>query len=272
MKPIVSFILFSIVWLFSQTVQSSPSKPQLIVVSFPCQEHKEYYYKILTDEGYTFDTITDFHVAYAKAAQSAGDEFMIVTTEGCIEFKTNRFTGTGAKILTLPKDSGLDLWMRDFLTIGKENPIHFNYEPWYLEKDTLSTESFESFMKYIGAYESSILASNLDNANAVDTESKMILTQRVLMENDTPALFHSIHYFSGTQPLSIHDMFTCPLSKSTEDTTGHHDGDVSFIDSTDIILADDGMHSSKTSDEFLANYFNQNACVKLDDNPSLTVE
>ncbi len=35
----------------------------------------------LAKEGYTLDAITDFHVEYAKAAQDAGDEFMIVASE-----------------------------------------------------------------------------------------------------------------------------------------------------------------------------------------------
>ncbi len=37
----------------------------------------------LAKDGYTLDAITDFHLEYAKAAQDAGDQFMIVASQVC---------------------------------------------------------------------------------------------------------------------------------------------------------------------------------------------
>ena len=125
-----------------------------------------------------------------------------------------------------------DVWARDYMPIqiSKEEYIQFRYEPDYLdgydEQRTIPSE-----IELLSKYPIQISNINLDGGNIVCAENKVILTDRVLIEN--PSLSKKEIKNELTRLLKA-EVYFVPAIKS--DMTGHIDGHLRFIDNETVIV------------------------------------
>jgi len=130
-----------------------------------------------------------------------------------------------------------DVWAVDYMPIqiDKNKFVRFIYNPSYLQsKNDLKTISdVDSICKKIGVetIKSKIL---LDGGNVTRTANKVIMTDRIFLENPTyerKELLKELH-----EIFQVDKLFLVP--EQPNDFTGHSDGMVRFIDEQTVIIND----------------------------------
>ncbi len=198
------------------------SNRQLIVLSLP----DNYYYANNTHD------IASFAKELASKAQGH-DQVMVLYPSKFIA-EGRKFDLGVAKCLSV--NQPIDLWMRDFGMINPKRPVKFRYAPKYLSKSTRSwvDSSFKNLLySYVQHFSESTVA--LDGGNVVDNgDDKAIISKRIFEENDKDP--ETVKEFtenglSGMQVAYIPD---------PQDTTGHSDGIVSFVEKDTVMISDIG--------------------------------
>ncbi len=135
-------------------------------------------------------------------------------------------------------DESIDLWMRDFGLGLPGNPVKFIYGPTYLSRSDArfvdnSFRRWLSTLKVAGLPESIDNDLILDGGNVVDNaKDKAVVSDRFFYENKRireAELERKLERSLGMKVAIIPD---------PEDTTGHADGVVSFIDTNVLLIAD----------------------------------
>ncbi|XP_028397166.1 uncharacterized protein LOC114520986 [Dendronephthya gigantea] len=211
----------------ASSLGSDKKGKQLIVVSLP---ENAYYRKSLKDiESFIRD----------MSERSTGLDDVLVVYSNALEkgYKTNSTLPLAANTRCLLVDESLDLWMRDFCPVLPKYQVKFSYRPKYLKsKDAKFVES--EFMKVLGRNMDISLKSSdivLDGGNVVDNNSnKVIISERIFVENKGKSrhvLQQEIENLLAAKVAFIPD---------PEDTTGHADGIVAFIEENVLAIADFG--------------------------------
>ena len=139
------------------------------------------------------------------------------------------------KMLRIAVDESLDLWIRDYgLVPSPQEPVKFTYKPNYLKSKDAKYIDLE-FSKFIGNLDVSVTKSDivLDGGNVVDNNrNKAIISERVLADNKSKSksdLKNELENLLHSKVAFIPD---------PEDTTGHSDGIVSFIEHDVLLIGD----------------------------------
>lgn len=139
------------------------------------------------------------------------------------------------KTLRIAVDESLDLWIRDYGPVpSPRDPVKFIYRPNYLKsKDAKYIDS--EFSQFLGKLDVSVTKSDvvLDGGNVVDNnKNKAVISERVLTDNKSKsksALKNELENLLHSKVAFIPD---------PEDTTGHSDGIVSFIEDDVLLIGD----------------------------------
>lgn len=218
----------------ARTMQSSAGK-QIIVVSLP--EDKYYrdqlpaiaaFGKELATKAEDYDEVVVlFPKKFMKKVQAEqGNDSSSAST---------RYGGHdlgNATVLTM--DKNIDLWMRDFGLGLPGHPVKFKYSPVYLSRSDARFVD-NAFRDLLASFKIPVQESNLflDGGNVVDNgKDKAIVSDRFFYENQKVSekvLTRELEQQLGMKVAVIPD---------PEDTTGHADGVVSFIDDNVLLIAD----------------------------------
>ena len=198
----------------------------LIVVTLP---NDTYYKKSLEDiECFIRDmsektrNIDDFLVVYSTALEK--------------RYRKQPTSTLGVSTNHLVVKESLDLWMRDFSPVLPKLQVKFSYRPKYLK--TKVAKLVESdFMKVLGKMDVQLELNELvlDGGNVVDNnENKVIISERVLLENKGKT--------AGVLRKELENLLAAQVAfiPDPEDTTGHADGIVSFIEDNTLLIGDYG--------------------------------
>jgi agmatine deiminase len=140
-----------------------------------------------------------------------------------------------------------DIWARDFMPIqiGDGEFVKFRYEPSYL-RDCPSLITGPAICKqlpFLEAMQSSDI--RLDGGNVVASRSLAILTDRVYSEN--PDWRPTELRKALREALGVEECILIPAEP--EDTVGHSDGIVRFIDDRTVVLSGYGTFNPRYGDE-----------------------
>lgn len=215
-----------LLYKMASSVDTETKEKQLIVLSLP---DDKYYRKSLEDiECFIRD----------MSEKTAGlDDFLVVYSTALKKRYKNRSTSPlGLNTKRLIVEESLDLWMRDFSPVLPKHQVKFSYKPKYLKsKDAKFVES--EFMKVWGKMDVQFKRSELilDGGNVVDNNSnKVIISERIFLEN------------KGKTPQVLQNELGNLLSAKVafipdpEDTTGHADGIVAFLEDDVLLIGDYG--------------------------------
>eukprot|EP00794_Sanderia_malayensis_P017597 gene17597-19350_t len=245
---LLSFCLLLVLELGSLHCQTLPQKKtnitmeqaankQVIVVSIP----EDKYYKT------HFNDICQFVSDLAFAAKDHDEVIALfpkkfasrldVTTSGSSSSATKHKNGGQcnlgqASVITV--DESIDLWMRDFGLGLPRNPVKFIYGPSYLSRSDARFVD-NSFRRWMERFNVTVPESGLilDGGNVVDNgQDKAVVTDRFFYEN--PKTRESVLQAKMEGNLGM----KVAIIPDPEDTTGHADGVVSFIDSDTLLIAD----------------------------------
>lgn len=199
---------------------------QLIVVSLPedayyrkSQKHIESFIRDMSEKSAGLD---DILVVYSNALEK--------------RYKEHSTLPLAANTRHLLVEESLDLWMRDFCPIMPKYQVKFSYRPKYLKAKDAKFVELE-LMKVLGRMDVSLKRSDivLDGGNVVDNNcNKAIISERIFAENKGKAqqvLQQEIENLLAAKVAFIPD---------PEDTTGHADGIVAFIEENVLLIGDFG--------------------------------
>lgn len=168
-----------------------------------------------------------------------------------------------------------DIWIRDFGTVGQINPVKVGYQPQYLDKrwSKVTQNTFLDFLKKSGVQivkkgledkRENLSSASLsleyypeiyiDGGNVVyDFNGNAIMTDRFISENkqfkDKESARSAVSNALGFSNVVIISQY----GNVNEDTTGHSDGMVSFIDDNTVAYGQlDEPHQSQMVNELKA--------------------
>ena len=203
---------------------SGKKDKQLIVLSLP---DDSYYRK-------HFDDIERFISEMSDKAAGLDDIMVVYSTTLQKRYKNRAPFGLNTKRLIVQES--LDLWMRDFSPVLPKHQVKFSYKPKYLKsKDAKFVQS--EFLKVLGKIDVKLKQSELvlDGGNVVDNNNnKVIISERIFLEN------------KGKTPKVLQNELENALDAKVafipdpEDTTGHSDGIVAFLEDDVLLIGDYG--------------------------------
>jgi agmatine/peptidylarginine deiminase len=130
-----------------------------------------------------------------------------------------------------------DIWCRDYMPVqvSKSTFVEYRYDPDYLQsKKERSTKTYPDIVcdaLSLNTIKTSII---LDGGNVIKSDNKVILTDKVLVENK--------HQYTRDQLISIlktlfgvNDIIFIPWDKENEEF-GHADGMIRFIDENSVLI------------------------------------
>lgn len=131
-----------------------------------------------------------------------------------------------------------DIWARDYMPIqvAKDNFVEFRFDPDYLQGSGIERRELKTYPDIVcdnmglKTVKSDII---LDGGNVIKSDNAVILTEKVLLENwrtyNEKELIHQLEIIFETDKIII-------IPKDPEDTYGHSDGTVRFIDNDTVLL------------------------------------
>ena len=196
----------------------------LFVLSAPSINNS--YYKSV------FEQIIDYMVNFVHIVRNQNDVIILVdrATMSSFEGKVPDDVLIEANIT--------DIWIRDFAPVLPSRQIKFRYAPKY-HKTSQSLEIDQSFEQWFS--DNALTFENkseiiLDGGNVVDNPegSRVVLTDRILKENRT---FNKEEMKIHLQNLlDVRQVAIIP--EIPDDTTGHADGMVMWVNNTKLLLHD----------------------------------
>lgn len=205
----------------------SLTSKQLVVVYLPDDDyyrksfrHIENFVRQMSEKSSGLD---DFLVLYSRSLEK---HYQKAPTSSTLPF--------GDKTFRLVVEEPLDLWIRDYGPVLPKKQVKFCYQPRYLRnKDAKYFD--KGFTKFLGRLDTFVERSDivLDGGNVVDNnKNKVIISERILSENkgkSKSALKGDLENLLNSKVAFIPD---------PEDTTGHSDGIVSFIEDDVLLIGD----------------------------------
>ena len=222
------FCIIQSVFKMASSVDTGKKEKQLIVLSIP---DDAYYRKSLQD--------IECFIRDMSEKTTGLDDFLVVYSTSLQKRYKNRPTSPlGLNTKRLIVEESLDLWMRDFSPVLPKRQVKFSYKPKYLKsKDAKFVES--EFMKVLGKVDVQLNRNDLilDGGNVVDNNSnKVIISERMFLENKgkTPQVLRN----------ELENLFAAKVAfiPDPEDTTGHADGIVAFVEDNVLLIGDYGDH------------------------------
>lgn len=198
------------------------TKKQVIVVSLPGERDGQYY-KYLRD-------IVDFFVEMDE--KTTGRDHLFILHDKSGRWYLNRHEFKNAHLIEV--DQYLDLWMRDSPPTMPKIQVKFNYRPKYVKSSEAKrvTEAFERFATQVGLPKLDHCNLILEGGNIVENgEDIAIVTDRVFQENKRQSEDNVVKSLeSAIQRKAV-------FIPDPEDTTGHSDGCVSFVEKDVLLVA-----------------------------------
>ena len=249
-------ICFTLITL-TRAVFCSNSGKQAVVVSLPIGD--KYYESEIS-------SIATYQNELAEKAAGLDDLFILVPRAALPKFTRNLtdqgFNNIRKHAKCILTDSPMDLWTRDYTPIVPDQQVKFRYSPRYLSKkdssfvDTL----FRKMMTDMGIQLNTSQVS-LDGGNVVSNgKDKAVITERIFEENKDLGWSRSEIQDEVEQQLRRKVAFIPDYN----DTTGHSDGQVSFIEENVILICSYG------DDVENVNYYNDVENAILTKFPNVT--
>ena len=216
---------------------------QAVVVSLPFDE--PYYAEEIWN-------IADFQNELAGKTAGNDDLFILVPKHAISKLgrylNDPGFTNIRDHARCLLVDQPFDLWIRDYTTIIPDQQVKFRYRPRYLKAANASREEglFMTMMNQMNVQlTKSVL--KLDGGNVVSNgKDQAIISERVLEENKDLGWTRN----DIVAELEHHLKRKVALIPDFGDTTGHADGQVSYIAEDVLLICKYG------NDEFSTWYYN----------------
>ena len=194
----------------------------MIVVSLPGKRDFQY-------RGYLRD-IADF--AIEMDAKTAGRDHLFIIHDKSGRAYLNHHTFTNAHLIEV--DQFLDLWMRDYPPCMPNQQIKFKYRPQYISKAQAKFDegNFKRFARMMGMPKLKQSHLVLEGGNIVDNGVDAAITTERAHEDNS--------YFYPTKKEFVKKLEDTINRKvavlpDPQDTTGHADGIVSFVEK-DVLL------------------------------------
>jgi len=208
------FVLFSL--------HSAESKKQVIVVSLPGESDVQYLDNL--------EKIADFVIEMDGKTKDRDHLFIIHDKSG--RAYLNHHTFVNAHLIEV--DQSLDLWMRDFPPCMPKQQIKFKYRPQYIsaEQAKFDEGNFYTFAKMVELLQLQPSDLVLEGGNIVDNGvDAAITTERPYEDNPnmTKAEFNKALEAVIKRKLAV--------IPDPEDTTGHADGVVTFVEKDVLLIA-----------------------------------
>lgn len=197
-------------------------KKQVIVVSLPGESDQQYYgfHKHLANVFIEMDKCTE------------GRDHLFILHDKSGRWYLNRHEFKNAHLIEV--DQYLDMWMRDFPPTMPKLQVQFRYKPGYIKSSQAKKDkaSFEMFAEQVGLPTGNQCNVILEGGCIVENGKDVaIITDRMFKENkgvSKDILIEKIEAAIDRKVLVIPD---------PEDTTGHSDGVVSFVNEDTLLVA-----------------------------------
>ena len=199
---------------------SIDSKKQVIVVSLPGKSDIQY-------SEYLQD-LADFVIELDGKTEGKDHLFIIHDKSG--RAYLNHHTFTNAHLIEV--DQFLDMWMRDYPPCMPNQQIKFRYRPKYLSTTQAKFDegNFKSFAKIVGLPELQQSDLVLEGGNIVENGvDAAITTERAHQDNSYLTKKEFVEELESTINRKV------VVLPDPQDTTGHADGIVSFVEE-DVLL------------------------------------
>lgn len=176
----------------------------------------------------SLQNIADFIIEMDGKTKGRDHFFVIHDKSGLSYFKNHNFTN--GHLIEVKED--MDMWMRDFPPVMPKLQVKFKYRPQYLTESIAIEDNrrFEEFAKLVGlpALNHSDLV--LEGGNVVENgENIAVTTERIFKDNK------DISRADVIKKLEEAIKRKAAVIPDPEDTTGHADGVVSFVEK-DVLL------------------------------------
>lgn len=224
--------------LLFTTSQSFASKTNIadgspLVVLSTANADDPYYNPIGLKQANRYYDLIDFHATYAH---------ILLESDVNVVIRCDKPTCQRLREQGIPNDilwrAGIDdIWMRDMSRAGLKKQAGFQFQPEYLGKreGMMIQQSFDDAVHAAGLKFPPRSKLVIDGGNIVDNfVDKVILTDRVLAEN--PDYTMAEIKAELIQQLAYKKVSIIP--EIVDDTTGHVDGMVSFIDTNMLVYSD----------------------------------
>ena len=198
----------------------------MIVVALPGESDVEYvdYLEAIADFFIEFDGLT-----------KGRDHLFIIHDKSGQKYLGDRHTFTNAHLIEV--EQAIDMWMRDYPPAMPKRQIRFTYEPQYLNisRAKFDVANFEKFASVVGlpldqTKQSDII---LEGGNIVENGvDAAITTERTLDDN-----WSKINETELVRILGALINRKVALIPDPDDTTGHADGIVSFVEKDVLLIA-----------------------------------
>ncbi|XP_031561159.1 uncharacterized protein LOC116297126 isoform X2 [Actinia tenebrosa] len=197
-------------------------KKQVIVVSLPGESDGQYY-EYLRD-------IVKFFIEMDEKTNGRDHLFIIHDKSG--RWYLNRHEFKNAHLIEV--DQYLDLWMRDSPPTMPKLQIKFKYRPGYIKSSEAKrvTQAFEKFATQVGLPSLEHCNLVLEGGNIVENGVDCaVVTDRVFKENKGKSEDNVVKALESAIKRKV--VFT----PDPEDSTGHSDGTVSFVEKDVLLIA-----------------------------------
>lgn len=194
----------------------------MIVVSLPGESDVQYR-KYLQD-------IADFVIELDGKTEGRDHLFIIHDRSG--RAYLNHHTFTNAHLIEV--DQFLDLWMRDYPPCMPNQQIKFKYRPQYISKAQAEFDegNFKKFAKMVGLPELQQSRLVLEGGNVVENGvDAAITTERAHEDNSYLTKKEFLEELESTINRTV------AVLPDPQDTTGHADGIVSFVEKNVLLIS-----------------------------------
>ena len=201
---------------------SIDSKKQVIVVSLPGKSDIQY-------SEYLQD-IADFVIELDGKTEGRDHLFIIHDKSG--RAYLNHHTFTNAHLIEV--DQFLDLWMRDYPPCMPNQQIKFRYRPQYISTAQAKFDegNFQSFARIVGLPELQQSDLVLEGGNIVENGvDAAITTERAHEDNSNLTKKEFVEELENTINRKV------VVLPDPQDTTGHADGIVSFVEENVLLIS-----------------------------------
>lgn len=172
--------------------------------------------------------IADFIIEMDGKTKGRDHLFVIHDKSGLPYLKNHNFTN--GQLIEVSES--MDIWMRDFPPVMPKIQVKFKYRPQYLTEAVAIEDNkrFEEFAKFVGLPALNQSSLVLEGGNVVENgENIAVTTERIFKDNKDMSRVDVIKKLEEAIKRKV------VVIPDPEDTTGHADGVVSFVEK-DVLL------------------------------------
>lgn len=208
--------------LVEASTQSTDSKKQVIVVSLPGESDVQYLDNL--------QFIADFVIEMDGKTKGRDYLFIVHDESGLKYLKNHKFTN--ARLIQVKQS--LDMWMRDFPPTMPKQQVKFKYRPQYIstEQAKFDEGNFEKFASVVGLPQLRRSDLVLEGGNIVDNGVDIAITTARTYD-DNPTMSHQ-EFVNKLETAIQRKVAVLP---DPEDTTGHADGVVTFVENNTLLIS-----------------------------------